>query len=355
MPSVGIGETYMEERLTVNHGTIFDFLSFLGRNIEMGNQHAVHSFVEKFLKLFRRFQQFNPISRSIKNVAHHYDLSDKLYQLFLDKDLQYSCGYFVTPETDLDSAQDQKKRHIAAKLIIEPDNHILDIGSGWGGLGMFFAQTFGARVTGVTLSESQLRISQERVKQNSLIDKVSFQLRDYRTLIDTFDRIVSVGMFEHVGVSHYQQFFRKLDNLLSENGIALLHTIGRNGPPSVTDPWLRKYIFPGGYIPALSEIMPAIEGAGLSVTDIEFLGPHYAETLKHWRERFLANKEEIKRIYDERFVRMWEFYLALSEIAFRYLELTVFQIQITKKNGIVPITRDYITSMENEMDHLISS
>ena len=339
----------MEGHLTVEDGTIYDFLSLLGQNIETHGQHPFHLMVEMLSRLFKRFQQFNPHVLSKKNVAHHYDLSQKLYELFLDPDLQYSCAYFESPETDLETAQENKKRHIAAKLMISPGQSVLDIGSGWGGLAIFLAKTIGARVTGITLSENQLEESHKKAKNEGLTDLIDFYLRDYRDQAGTFERIVSVGMFEHVGIGHFPNFFMTYKNLLADNGIALLHTIGRSSPPSVTDPWVRKYIFPGGYIPALSEVLPAIEKTGLIVTDVEILHAHYAETIRHWRARFNANRDTIKTIYDERFCRMWEFYLASSEVSFRFLGMTVFQIQMVKKSRLLPLKRDYIEKLENEM------
>jgi len=348
-PTMAIGEGYMEGHLTVEDGTIYDFLSLLGQNIETHGQHPFHLMVEMVSRLFKRFQQFNPQLLSKKNVAHHYDLSQKLYELFLDPDLQYSCAYFESPETDLETAQENKKRHIAAKLMISPGQSVLDIGSGWGGLAIFLAKTIGARVTGITLSENQLEESHKKAKNEGLTDLIDFYLRDYRDQAGTFERIVSVGMFEHVGIGHFPNFFMTYKNLLADNGIALLHTIGRSSPPSVTDPWVRKYIFPGGYIPALSEVLPAIEKTGLIVTDVEILHAHYAETIRHWRARFNANRDTIKTIYDERFCRMWEFYLASSEVSFRFLGMTVFQIQMVKKSRLLPLKRDYIEKLENEM------
>ena len=348
-PSLALGEGYMDGRIMVENGTIFDLLSLFGKNLENKNKSGMYEFLEPYRKLFRRFQQYNPIITSHKNVAHHYDLSNELYSMFLDKDLQYSCAYFNTPSSDLESAQEQKKVHIAAKLSLKGNQNVLDIGSGWGGMGLFLAKNYEVNVTGVTLSLPQLRVSQQRAIEEHLSDRVTFKLQDYRKLTGTFDRIVSVGMFEHVGINQYQIFFETVEKLLSDDGVILLHTIGRNTPPSVTDPWIRKYIFPGGYIPALSEISKNIEKTSFFITDIEFLGPHYANTLRHWRLRFKKNREIIKSLYDERFCKMWEFYLAASETAFRYLGMTVYQIQLTKQNGIIPITRDYIEGSKNKI------
>ncbi len=279
-------------------------------------------------------------------MRRHYDLSGDLYRLFLDEDWQYSCAYFETPDMPLDEAQLAKKRHIAAKMCVERGSKILDIGSGWGGLGLYLAGTFDAEILGVTLSEEQHSRSNERAREQGLEDRALFQLRDYRHLAGPFDRIVSVGMFEHVGVNHYRTYFDKCASLLDEDGVMVLHSIGRTSGPTTTNPFIRKHIFPGGYIPALSEVLPAIEKSGLIATDIEILRLHYAETLKHWRERFTANRDKAVEIYDERFARMWEFYMAGSEAAFRWDDLMVFQIQLAHKRDAVPLTRDYIGETE---------
>jgi cyclopropane-fatty-acyl-phospholipid synthase len=296
--------------------------------------------------LFRRLQQFNPRSRARNNVAHHYDLDGRLYRLFLDGDEQYSCAYFESRDQSLDDAQLAKKRHLAAKLCIKPGGKVLDIGCGWGGLALYLAEIAGARVTGITLSQEQYKRAQNRAFERGLAGDTTFRLVDYRDVDGRFDRIVSVGMFEHVGVGFYDAFFRRFEELLADDGIALLHTIGRSGPPSITNPWIAKYIFPGGYIPALSEVLPAVQRAGLLVSDVEILELHYAETLKAWRERFLAHRDEVMRLYDHRFVRMWEFYLACSETAFRQSDMVVFQIQLAKHKGVTPATRDYIAREE---------
>jgi cyclopropane-fatty-acyl-phospholipid synthase len=297
----------------------------------------------------RRLAQFNPRKRARRNVAHHYDLDGRLYSLFLDADRQYSCAYFETPEISLDDAQLAKKRHIAAKLRLDRDQTILDVGCGWGGLGLYLAELGGANVTGVTLSKEQHAIANERAAEKGLSERAHFLLKDYRDVQQKFDRIVSVGMFEHVGINHYDTFFQKCAELLNDGGVMLLHSIGRSKGPNVTNPWIAKYIFPGGYIPALSEVLPAIERAGLLVTDIEILRLHYAETLKAWRERFLAHRDDVERIYEPRFVRMWEFYLAASEMSFREQNMMVMQIQLTTRQGVVPITRDYIASEERRL------
>ncbi|MAF48756.1 MAG: cyclopropane-fatty-acyl-phospholipid synthase family protein [Rhodospirillales bacterium] len=349
-PSMTLGESYMDGSLTVeNGGHISDFLALISENVGNAGYPKFNKFFMAVDTLFRRIQQFNPIARAQRNVAHHYDLSGGLYELFLDPDKQYSCAYFETPDTSLATAQEDKKHHIAAKLLLGEGQRVLDIGSGWGGLGLYLARRFQARVTGITLSEEQYKISNQRAAEENLSRNAEFQLRDYRTLEGEFDRIVSVGMFEHVGVNHYRAFFQKLKDLLAADGVALLHTIGRKGRPVSTDRWVRKYLFPGGCIPALSEITPAIEKAGLLVTDVEVLGPHYAETLRAWQKNFQANRNQALEIYDERFCRMWEYYLASSEIAFRHLDMTVFQIQLALRQDAVPMSRNYIALTESAL------
>ncbi|HMK69380.1 MAG TPA: cyclopropane-fatty-acyl-phospholipid synthase family protein [Xanthobacteraceae bacterium] len=340
-PELRLGEAYMDGTFVVERGSIADALAILLRHEHIAPPTWSRPWRDGRY-LFRRLQQFNPRSRARRNVAHHYDLDGRLYRLFLDADQQYSCAYFEDPEQSLDDAQLAKKRHLAAKLRVEPGATVLDIGCGWGGLALYLAEIAGARVTGITLSQEQHARAQQRALERGRTADVSFRLEDYRDVSGRFDRIVSVGMFEHVGVGFYDTFFRKGAQLLDDDGIFLLHTIGRSGPPSVTNPWVAKYIFPGGYIPALSEVLPTIERAGLMVTDVEILQSHYAETLKAWRARFLAHREEVERLYDARFVRMWEFYLASSEMSFRESDLVVFQIQMAKRKGVVPATRDYI-------------
>ncbi|MFN3657925.1 MAG: class I SAM-dependent methyltransferase [Pseudolabrys sp.] len=351
-PELKLGEAYMNGTFVVEEGTIADVLAVaLGQNSELPYWARPQFLIRYF---YRRLSQYNPRKRSRRNVAHHYDLDGRLYSLFLDADRQYSCAYFETGDATLDDAQLAKKRHLAAKLLLaqgksSKELRVLDIGCGWGGLGLYLAETAGADVTGVTLSQEQHAIANARAGEKSLNERARFHLQDYRDIPGPFDRIVSVGMFEHVGVGHYDEFFRKCANLLADDGVMVLHSIGRSEGPSVTNPWIAKYIFPGGYIPALSEVLPHIERAGLLVTDIEILRLHYAETLKAWRERFLAHREEAERIYDRSFVRMWEFYLAASEMSFREQNLMNFQIQVTKKQGVVPMTRDYIAREEQRL------
>jgi cyclopropane-fatty-acyl-phospholipid synthase len=338
-PELKFGEAYMDGTFVVEQGSIADVLAIaLGQNTDVPHWARLQGVLRY---LYRRFEQFNLRARSRRNVAHHYDLDGRLYSLFLDADRQYSCAYFERPDQSLDDAQLAKKRHLAAKLRLSPvrgrDLRILDIGCGWGGLGIYLAEVSGADVTGVTLSQEQHGVANSRATEKGLSERARFYLQDYRDIDDKFDRIVSVGMFEHVGVNHYDTFFRKSAQLLKEDGVMVLHSIGRSEGPSRTNPWISKYIFPGGYIPSLSEVLPKVEKSGLL---------HYAETLKAWRERFLAHRDEVERIYDQRFVRMWEFYLASSEMAFREQNLMVFQIQLTKRQDVVPMTRDYIMREE---------
>ncbi len=347
-PEMACGEGYMNGQITLEEGDIFDLLDLFGSNYAQATGFGTlfHDVAEWVDTLFRHFHQFNPLNRSKENVAHHYDLSAELYELFLDSDRQYSCAYFPTGTEDLDTAQTAKKAHIANKLILKPGQTALDIGSGWGGMGLFLAKNYGAHVTGVTLSREQLSYSAKRIRKERLENQVSFLLQDYRQLEGQFDRIVSVGMFEHVGVRQYGDYFSKIKDLLKEDGVALLHTIGRLGPPATTSPWIRKYIFPGGYSPSLSEITRAIEKSGLLTADVEVLRLHYAKTLRHWRLRFLKNRDKAVELYDERFARMWEYYLAASEVAFLHMGHVVFQLQLTPKQTNVPLTRDYLYPRE---------
>ncbi len=344
-PQLRLGEAYINGRLNFLEGDIYTLLDLAALNTE-GNPVGFARWLRPLERLMKRWSQYNPVPRARRNVAHHYDLSGELYSLFLDSDRQYSCAYFTSGNDTLEVAQDNKKRHIAAKLNLKPGNKVLDIGCGWGGLGIYLARAGMHHVLGVTLSEEQHKVANERAVQAGVSDRVSFELRDYRHVTGAFDRIVSVGMFEHVGVRHYREFFEKLRTLLADDGVALLHTIGRADGPGVTNPFIDKYIFPGGYAPALSEIVPEIERAGLILTDVEVLRLHYAETLLEWRNRFAASRERVKSIYDERFCRMWEFYLAGSEIAFRRQGHVVYQIQITKRVDALPLTRDYMVDWE---------
>ena len=347
-PQLALGESYMSGALTMERGRIYDLLELLLSNAQGHPLPAWARVLDIVRYLIRRAMQFNPAGRAQRNAAHHYDIDGAIYELFLDSDRQYSCAYF-TPGADLEEAQLAKKRHLAAKLAIEPGQRLLDIGSGWGGLGLYLAKAAGCEVMGVTLSTEQYKISNERAAREGLSRSVHFDFLDYRKIVGCFDRIVSVGMFEHVGVSHYVTYFKKVRELLGDNGVALIHTIGRSDPPAVTNPFIAKYIFPGGYIPALSEVVAAIERSGLMLTDLEILRVHYAETLRAWRERFLTNWDKAAAILDEKFCRMWEFYLAGSETAFRYQGLVVFQLQLAKGVATLPITRDYMWQVEQRL------
>ena len=347
-PRLALGEAYMDGRLTIEQGDLYDLLDLLGRNITAVDSTSIMRWSYSLQRWLRVLEQYNPVGKAQKNVAHHYDLRGELYDFFLDPDRQYSCAYFKTGKESLEIAQADKKLHIAAKLLLKPGLKVLDIGSGWGGMGLYLARSFDVDVTGVTLSREQHGVSNRRAADAGIAERVRFKLIDYREEPDRYDRIVSVGMFEHVGSAHYLEYFRKVKDLLADDGVMLLHSIGRMEPPGGTNTWLRKYIFPGGYTPALSEVLAAIEKAGLWVTDIEVLRLHYAETLRHWRHRFLANRERIKETagYDDRFCRMWEFYLAGCEVAFRYMQQMVFQIQIARRQDAVPLVRDYMVTEE---------
>jgi cyclopropane-fatty-acyl-phospholipid synthase len=341
-PYLYLGEAYMDGTLTIEHGSVYDLLDLGARNLARLNQRRAAR-LGRILGRTRTFlQQYNPAGRARRNVAHHYDLPDTLYDHFLDPDRQYSCAYFADPQMTLEDAQEAKKRHLTAKLLLRPGQRVLDIGSGWGGLCLHLAQVADVDVTGITLSTRQFAVARRRAAEAGLEGRVRFHLRDFRSEMGQYDRIVSVGMFEHVGTPHYGSFFRKLRDLLPDDGVAVLHAIGRMDGPNTTGPWVRKYIFPGAYIPALSEVLPPIERAGLWVTDLEILRLHYAETLRHWRRRFLDNAGAVARAHDARFCRMWEFYLALSEVGFRRGGLMVFQVQLAKRIDAVPLTRDYL-------------
>ncbi len=347
-PALKLAEMYMEGRMSVVEGDIYDFLALIKSNTL--SEALTFGMVWRGMAriIASRIKMHLPVNHNKQNVAHHYDLSAKLFDLFLDQDWQYSCAYFNPPDITLDEAQLAKKRHIVAKLMPEPGHRVLEIGSGWGGMAMYLAESSGVDVTGITLSEEQLRVSRDRAEKRGLTDIVRFQLQDYRYLPpDTkYDRIVSVGMFEHVGPTHYREYFQKAAEVLENDGVMLLHSIGQPYPALATNPFIEKYIFPGGYIPSLAEVLPAIEKAGLLVKDIEILPMHYAHTLRHWRERFVARKTDALALYDERFFRMWEFYLAGSEMAFTHENFHIFQILLAKRGGVVPDNRDFIARNE---------
>ena len=349
-PDLKFGELYTDSRLTLEQGSLFELLDMLISGLARVQPSGLHRMVRAFRRLTRRLAQYNPAARSKDHVAHHYDLSGRLYDLFLGRDKQYSCAYFSAPGETLEDAQIGKKRHIAAKLHLnKPGLKVLDIGCGWGGMALNLAQDCGAKVLGITLSEEQIAIARDRAVKAQLDDSCKFELVDYRALGGRYDRIVSVGMFEHVGAPYYAAFFSKVRDLLADDGVMLLHTIGRSEGPGSTNAWIAKYIFPGGYAPALSEVTAAIEKCGLIVTDVEVLRLHYAETLREWRSRFEHNRAQIAALYDERFCRMWEFYLVGSEMAFRHDGEVVFQVQLTKQTGVLPLTRDYMVDDERTM------
>lgn len=341
-PELAVGEAYMDGALEIDGDDVRGFLAVVLSNVDDAHRVWWQRWHQEMRSALRRMLLRNAPALSRQNVAHHYDLSADLYSLFLDGDRQYSCAYFRHRDDTLEKAQAQKKDHIARKLRIRPGMRVLDIGCGWGGMALMLAQDHGARVTGITLSEEQLAVARDRVRRLGLEDRVTFQLTDYREVEGTFDRIVSVGMFEHVGLSHFDTYFDTVRNKLGPDGIALIHTIGVTMPAGGTNPWIEKYIFPGGYIPSLSEISASVERQGLRVTDIELLWLHYAETLRHWQLRFEENADKVEVLYDARFVRMWRFYLAACEQTFRRRRQCVFQFQLAKSADAVPITRDYL-------------
>jgi len=341
-PDLYFGEAYMNGSLVIQNGTITEFLDLAFRNIGRGDINFYGTVIKKIKGTFRYLTSFNKIVKSKENVAHHYDISEKLYDLFLDKNRQYSCAYFKNENDTLEEAQKNKMHHIIKKLNIKPNQKVLDIGSGWGTLALEIAKETNASVTGITLSENQFEYSKNKAKEMNLSNQVEFKLIDYRQLNEKFDKIVSVGMFEHVGRKFYRTYFNTVSKLLNEKGIALIHTIGSTMPPRDPQPWITKYIFPGGYTPSLSEAVKPIENSGLIISDIEVLRLHYAHTLRHWKERFLSKKEEVLDMFDEKFFRMWEFYLASCEMAFKWGDQVVFQFQLSKDNVSVPNTRDYI-------------
>ncbi len=347
-PGLAIGEAYMDGGLIPLDCTIHDVLTLLLENIK-GRRIPVLELNARISRLLRPVLQANSAARARRNVAHHYDLSGRLYSLFLDRDRQYSCAYFARGDESLEEAQAAKKRHIAAKLLLNrPDLQVLDIGCGWGGMALTLARDYGARVTGITLSQEQLTEATARAAAARLSDRVNFELMDYRAMDRPFDRIVSVGMFEHVGVPNYPDYFAAIKRCLKPDGVALLHSIGRFHGPSATNEWIAKYIFPGGYSPALSETLAPVEQSGLITADIEILRLHYAKTLSHWRRRFAANRDAIAALYDERFCRMFEFYLSGSELAFRLCDHMNFQIQLVRNQEALALTRDYMFEAETQ-------
>jgi len=345
-PELYTGEAYMNGTLTFEDCSLAEFLGLFSINRAGIATYPLQTVLRRISRMIRAFQQYNPVGKAQKNVAHHYDLSAEMYRLFLDDDLQYSCAYFENGNETLEEAQEKKKRHIAAKLRLEAGQRILDIGCGWGGLAIDLARRADVEVLGVTLSEEQHRVAVERARTNGLSDRVRFELRDYREVNERFDRIVSVGMFEHVGVTRYDEFFGKVFDLLVDDGLAVLHSIGHMSPPSTASPWLRKYIFPGAYSPALSEVFSATERQHLWVSDVEVLRVHYADTLVEWNRRFQKNRARIAELYDERFCRMWEFYLLSAETMFRTGAQMIFQMQLARTRDAAQLTREYIFATE---------
>ncbi|MDC1146266.1 cyclopropane-fatty-acyl-phospholipid synthase [Candidatus Pelagibacter sp.] len=341
-PDLYFGEAYSEGDIIFENGTLSDFLDLALMNIGRNELNAFSKIINKLSGSYRYLTNFNFIKKSRMNVAHHYDLSDDLYDLFLDPKRQYSCGYFKNENDTLEAAQNNKIQHIIKKLNIKPNQKVLDIGCGWGSLAIDIAKSMNCEVTGITLSENQFNYCVKKVKDLNLENQVTFKLIDYRELNEKFDRIVSIGMFEHVGRKFYKKFFKQIEKLLSKDGVSLIHTIGSVNPPRDPHPWITKYIFPGGYTPSLSEVTTPIEKAGLIVSDIEVLKLHYSHTLRHWKENCIKNKAKIIEMFDERFFRMWEFYLAGCEIAFKWGDQVVYQFQLTKNYTSTPTTRDYI-------------
>ncbi len=349
-PDLNFGEMFMQGRLVVEKGTIYDVLELLLRHAKNVPVSATVRTLDAWRMRLKPLLQNNLRGKARANVAHHYDLDDRLYELFLDGERQYSCGYFEQGDEPLDVAQVAKMRHIAAKLHVEPGHQVLDIGCGWGGVSRYLAEVAGAgQVTGITLSVEQLEVARQRAASSASAGQLNYRLEDYRDTQGPFDRIVSVGMFEHVGTAFHDAFFQQCRSLLREDGVMLLHFIGNSDVPDFNNPWIERYIFPGGHIPSMSEFMPALERSGLVVTDIEVLRLHYALTLRQWRERFMAKRAQAMALYDERFCRMWEFYLSMSETAFRYQDIVIFQVQIARKQEAVPLTRDYISARKADL------
>jgi cyclopropane-fatty-acyl-phospholipid synthase len=351
-PELHAGEAYMDGRLSFEHSSLRDFLTLFSLNRQSLASYPLQSVLKSISRNLKRFQQANPVGQAQKNVAHHYDLGNDFYALFLDEGMQYSCAYFTSDDETLEQAQQNKLRLIASKLQLKPGQRVLDIGSGWGDLALYLAAMEDVDVTGVTLSKEQHALANDKARRAGLADRVRFELLDYRKVEGRFDRIVSVGMFEHVGVHHYPEFFAKVNALLGDEGLMLLHSIGKMSPPGTASPWLRKYIFPGAYSPALSEVFPVVERSQLWVTDLEFLRLHYANTLNHWHARFEANREKIAAMYDERFCRMFEFYLISAEMMFRTGSQLVFHMQLARRRDAAPILRDYIVEQQRRYREL---
>tara|TARA_B100000579_G_scaffold332068_1_gene282343 strand:+ start:261 stop:1445 length:1185 start_codon:yes stop_codon:yes gene_type:complete len=342
-PALYLGEGYMNEEILIEEGTIDDLINIVTASYDdFVRNNYIYRFYENFSGYIKVFQQLNEAVKSKQNVAHHYDLKEDLYKLFLDKDMQYSCAYFHNENISLEQAQIDKKKHIINKLQIKENMNVLDIGCGWGGMALEIAKKTGAKVKGITLSENQFVTASKRAQEEGLSEKVSFQIQDYRDEKKNYDRIVSIGMFEHVGIKYFKPYLKKTYELLKDNGVFLLHTIGQRGIPTATSPWIRKYIFPGGYIPSLSDIVNETQKLNINITDIEILRLHYAYTLSHWYKNIQKHKSEIIKMFDKRFFRMWEFYLLASKYSFENMGNVVFQIQIAKNIKNLPLTRNYM-------------
>jgi cyclopropane-fatty-acyl-phospholipid synthase len=353
-PELAAGEAYMDGRMSFENSTLRDFLTLFSVNRLSLGSYPLQKVLRTISRGLKRFQQSNPVGKAQKNVAHHYDIGNDFYRLFLDKGMHYSCAYFMNDDDTLEEAQRNKLRLIASKLNLKTGQRVLDIGCGWGDMALYLARMENVSVLGVTLSKEQCSLANEKAKQLGIADRVRFELRDYRDVSERFDRIVSVGMFEHVGVHHYGEFFAKVNQLLTDDGLMLLHSIGHMSPPGTASPWLRKYIFPGAYSPALSEVFTSVEQNSLWVTDLEFLRLHYAKTLAHWEQRFQTNRALVAQMYDERFCRMWEFYLISAEMMFRTGSQLVFHMQLAKKRDAAPIVRDYVTDVQRAYSRLES-
>lgn len=349
-PELKVAEAYMDGTLSFEDGSkVTDLLNLFSVNRTSLGQHPVQKALRRVWKLFRTSQQSNKRGEAAHNVQHHYDIGNDLYKLFLDEDMQYTCAYFTDPEMSLEDAQLAKKRHVAAKLDLKPGMSVAELGSGWGGLAIYLAKAADVKVTAVNVSKEQIALSRERAEKEGVADRVTFVEADYRELEGTYDRVVSVGMLEHVGVQAHDEYFTKVQSLLKDDGFAMIHAIGRKSPPGTTSPFIRKYIFPGGYAPAMSEVFASLERVGLWACDCEILRLHYAYTIRHWLERFTANRDQAAEMYDERFCRMWEFYLAAVELGFIHGSNMIFQLLLSKERDAVPITRDFIGDREREL------
>jgi cyclopropane-fatty-acyl-phospholipid synthase len=341
-PDLYLGEGYTDGSIVIENGTLTEFLDIAIKNIGRDSANSITNALDKFRRIYRYITNFNLIGKSKQNVAHHYDLSNKFYDLFLDEKRQYSCAYFKNEDDTLEVAQNNKIDHIIKKLNLKPNHKVLDVGCGWGTLALDIAKKTQCEVVGITLSKNQLEYAQQKAREMNLENQVEFRLEDYRQLSEKFDRVVSVGMFEHVGRKFYSKYFNKVFDFLNEDGVALIHTIGSINPPRGPQPWITKYIFPGGYTPSLSEVSLPIEKSGLIISDLEVLRAHYAHTLRNWKDRFMSKKEQVLEMFDEKFFRMWEFYLVGCEMSFKWSDQVVFQFQLTRKLKATPITRDYI-------------